>query len=118
MKKIKKISRKDTIHKGYIFGLTEKDFTKEKFIEGAVIRPTILMLAFTTFIGGMFLLLIGNYKWGGSGIIFSFILNLYAIYESLSDEDSVFRTLNVGFKLVLFLSEIMAFNWVLLQILG
>ena len=118
MKKIKKISRKDTIHKGYIFGLTEKDFTKEKFLEGAVIRPTILMLSFASFIGGMFLLLIGDYKWGGSAIIFSFILNLYAIYQSLTDEDSVFRTLNVGFKLVLFLSEVMGFNWVLLQILA
>lgn len=118
MKKIKKISRKESIHKSYLFGLTEQDFTKEKFIEGAVIRPSIMMLAFVSFVGGMFLLLIGNLKWGGSLIIFSFVLNLYNIYESLKDEESVFRTLNIGFKLVLFLAEIMAFNWILLNALN
>ena len=82
MKKIKKISRKDSIHRGYIFGLTEKDFTREKFVEGAFIRPLILMLAFTIFIISMFLLLIGNYKWGGSGIIFSFIMKYTNITQT------------------------------------
>lgn len=118
MKKIQKIKRKNSIHKSYLFGLTEKDFTREKFIEGAILRPSVLMLAFVSFIGGMFLLLNNNLKWGGSLIVFSFITNLYAIYESLKDEDTIFRTLNVGFKLVLFLSEVMAFNWLLLQILN
>lgn len=116
MKRIKKIKKSTSIHKSYLFGLTEKDFTKENFIEGAIIRPSILLGAFTTFILGMFLLLIQSYKWGGSLIIFSFTLNLYAIYESLKDEDTIYRTLNVGFKLILFLSEIMAFNWLLLQL--
>jgi len=116
MKKIQKIKRSNSIHKSYIFGLTEKDFTKEKFIEGAIIRPSILLTAFVSFISAMFLLLIQNYKWGGSLIIFSFIFNLYTIFESLKDEESVFRTLNIGFKLILFLSEVMAFNWILLQL--
>lgn len=101
----------------YIFGLTEKDFSRENFLEGAVIRPAILMSAFATFIIAMFLLLTNNLKWGGSLIIFSFILNLYAIYQSLADKPSIFRNLNIGFKLVLFLSEIVAFNWILANIL-
>lgn len=97
----------------HIFGMSDEDFSKENFIEGGIIRPAILMLSFITFIGAMFLLLIGNLKWGGSLIIFSFILNLYSIYESFTDVSSIFRTLNIGFKLVLFISEIMAFNWLL-----
>ncbi len=116
MKSIKKIPKTKEIHQRYIFGLTDKDFSRENFIEGAIIRPGLLMLSFTAFICGMFLLLIGNLKWGGSLIIFAFIINLYTIYLSLKDEPSVYRTLNIGFKLLLFLSEIAAFNWVLLQL--
>lgn len=116
MKKVQKIAKTKEINQRYIFGLTDKDFTRENFIEGAIIRPSLLMLAFISFICGMFLLLIGNLKWGGSLIIFSFIINLYTIYLSLQDEVSVYRTLNIGFKLVLFLAEIASFNWVLLQI--
>ena len=117
MKKMRKISKTKQINQTYIFGLTDKDFTKENFIEGALIRPGLLMLGFSAFVCGMFLLLLNNYKWGGSLIIFSFVLNLYTIYESLKDEPSVFRTLNIGFKLVLFIAEIMAFNWTLLNVL-
>lgn len=97
----------------HIFGMTDEDFSRENFIEGGIIRPAILMLAFITFIGSMFLLLIGNLKWGGSLIIFSFILNLYSIYESFTDVSSIFRTLNIAFKMILFISEVMAFNWLL-----
>ncbi len=97
---------------------SKDDFSKENLIEGGIMRPALLMIAFATFIGAMFLLLIGNLKWGGSFIIFSFILNLYAIYISLIDKPSAFRTLNLGFKLLLFLSEVMAFNWVLMNILA
>ena len=117
MKHIKKIRKAQTTNQRYLFGLTEKDFTKENFLEGAIIRPSMLLAALTSFILGMFLLLVQNYKWGGSLIIFSFIVNLYAIFQSLSDEDSVYRTLNIGFKLILFLAEIMAFNFILMNIL-
>ena len=98
----------------HIFGMSDEDFSKENFIEGGIIRPAVLMLAFISFIGAMFLLLIGNLKWGGSLIIFSFIVNLYSIYQSFTDENSIFKTLNIAFKLVLFISEIIAFNWVLM----
>jgi hypothetical protein len=117
MKHIKKIKKSKTTQQKYLFGLSEKDFTKENFIEGAIIRPSMLLAALTSFILGMFLLLIDNYKWGGSLILFSFVINLYALYQSFGDEDTIYRTLNIGFKLVLFLSEIMAFNWTLINIL-
>lgn len=97
----------------HIFGMSDEDFSKENFIEGGIIRPAILMLSFITFIGAMFLLLLGNLKWGGSLILFSFVLNLYSIYTSLTDEPSIFRTLNLSFKIILFISEIIGFNWVL-----
>jgi len=91
----------------------KKDFNKENFIEGAILRPAVLMLSFFTFLISIFLMIMGNLKWGGSGIIFSFILNIYSIYQSLTDKPSIFRTLNLSFKLVLFLSEIILFNYVL-----
>lgn len=97
----------------HIFGMSDTDFSKENFIEGGIIRPGVLMLAFSSFIGSMFLLLMGNLKWGGSLIIFSFILSLYSIYQSFTDEQSIFRTLNLVFKFILFVSEIMAFNYIL-----
>jgi hypothetical protein len=117
MKHIKKIKKSNTTEQKYLFGLTEKDFTKENFIEGAIIRPSMLLAALVSFILGMFLLLIDNYKWGGSLILFSFIINVSALYQSFGDEDTIFRTLNIGFKLILFLSEVMAFNWTLINIL-
>ncbi|NQZ84204.1 MAG: hypothetical protein HRU03_00660 [Nanoarchaeales archaeon] len=117
MKHIKRITKSKTTQQRYLFGLSEKDFTKENFIEGAIIRPSMLLAALVSFILGMFLLLIDNYKWGGSLIVFSFIINIYALFQSFGDEDSIYRTLNIGFKLVLFLSEIMAFNYVLINIL-
>lgn len=104
--------------KKFLLGMTEKDFSRENFIEGGLIRPAILMTSFFVFIFAMFLLLMGDLKWGGSLIIFAFVLNLYSIYESLSDEKSIFRTMNLGFKFVLFFFEIVAFNWVLIQILN
>jgi hypothetical protein len=117
MKHITKIKKSKTTEQKYLFGLSEKNFTKENFIEGAIIRPSLLLGALTSFILGMFMLLIDNYKWGGSLILFSFILNIFALYRSFGDDDSIFKTLNIGFKLILFLSEIMAFNWVLINIL-
>ena len=109
-KKAKKESR-------HVFGLKDEDFSRDNFIEGGLIRPAILMIAFFTFLLAMFLLLVGDLKWGGSLILFSFILNLYSIYESLGDETSVFKKLNLGFKFTLFLFEIIVFNWVLINIL-
>lgn len=100
-----------------IFGMIRKDINSENFLEGAIIRPAVLMLSFAAFIAAMFLLLVGNLKWGGSLIILSFVLNMYAIYESLTDEASIFRTLNIAFKLMLFLAEVAAFNWVLVNFL-
>lgn len=99
------------------FKFKKTDFSKENLIEGGLIRPTILMISFFTFIFAMFLLLINNLKWGGSLIIFSFILNTYSIYVSLSDDSSIFKTMNLIFKFSLFLCEIIAFNWVLILIL-
>lgn len=116
-----KKTSKSGARKGIHF--TNEDFSRENVIEGGVIRPILLMGAFVTFLLGMFLLLLGAQgnsaalKWGGSAIIFSFILNLQSIYVSLTDEPSFFRTMNLGFKLVLFLSEIMAFNYVLVSVL-
>jgi hypothetical protein len=96
------------------FKFKESDFSRENLIEGGFIRPAILMIAFFSFILAMFLLLIGDFKWGGSLIIFSFVLNLFSIYESLGDEPSIFKNMNLGFKFVLFIFEIAAFNWVLM----
>ncbi len=115
--KLKKNQNKVKEVKNKIFSFKESDFSKKNIIEGAILRPLLLLISFATFIFGMFLLLFGNLKWGGSGIIFSFILNLYAIYISLTDEASIFRTLNIAFKLVLFISEIIAFNYLLTIIL-
>lgn len=100
--------------KGKLFKFSKEDFSKENFVEGAVIRPAIMMVSFFVFVGALFLLLLGNVKWGGSLIVFSFILNLDSIYKSLLDEASIYRTMNLLFKLVLFVIEIVAFNYVLL----
>ncbi|MDA3856111.1 MAG: hypothetical protein PF569_07680 [Candidatus Woesearchaeota archaeon] len=121
MKAEKKIEKKSK----HVFGMTDADFSKENFIEGGVIRPLILMSAFFSFIIAMFLLLLGAkdmdlnmLKWGGSLIIFSFVLNLYSIYESLKDKPSIFKNMNLGFKFTLFLIEVVAFNWILATILN
>lgn len=118
MKNIKKKTK-------HIFGMKDADFSRENLIEGGLIRPAILMASFISFIVAIFLLLLGakdinmNYlKWGGSLIIFSFILNLFSIYESLKDAPSIFKSMNLGFKLTLFLIEIITFNWLLIQILN
>lgn len=113
--------------KKYFLGMTQADFSKENMIKGGLIRPAILMVSFLTFVVSLLLLLFSlkadpitaaNYlKWGGSGIIFSFVLNLYSIYESLGDKSSIFKKLNLGFKFALFLGEIVAFNWALAYIL-
>jgi len=92
----------------------QEDFSRENFIEGGIIRPFILMSSFVTFILAMFLIIIGNLKWGGSLIIFSFILNIYSIYESFKDKNSIFKTLNLVFKIILFVSEIILFNYILI----
>ena len=100
-------------HKKNTFSFRKEDFSRENFIEGGIIRPAILMVSFITFIIAMFFLLLGNLKWGGSLIIFSFIFNLYSIYISFTDEESIFRTMNLVFKLVLFTAEIVFFNYLL-----
>mgnify|MGYP001810160138 CR=1 FL=1 len=94
-------------------GMSEKDFSKENFIEGGVIRPAILMLSFVSFLIAMYLLLIGNLKWGGSAILFSFILNMYSIYQSIGYNPSDFKKMNFEFKFTLYIVEIIMFNWVL-----
>ncbi len=110
----KKKAHKESKH---LFGLKDEDFSKENFIEGGLIRPAVLMISFFTFVLAMFLLLIGDFKWGGSLIIFSFIMTLFSIYESLSDEPSLFKKLNLGFKFTLYLFEIIVFSWALINIL-
>lgn len=105
-----------TSKKDFLFAEIKKDIKDEEVLEGLLIRPAILMTSFITFVIAMFMLLVGNFKWGGSLIIFSFVLNIYTIYQSLSDEKSIFRTLNLVFKLVFFIAEIVAFNWLLLTI--
>jgi hypothetical protein len=104
-------------HKREGFSFVKGDFSKENLIEGGLIRPAVMMTAFFTFIIAMFLLLIGDYKWGGSLIIFSFVLNLFSIYESLCDEPSIFKKMNLAFKFVLFIAEIAAFNYALVTVL-
>lgn len=102
-----------TEHKKKSFSFRKEDFSRENFIEGGIIRPAILMISFVTFLVAMFLLLLGNLKWGGSLIIFSFIFNMYSIYTSFTDEPSVFRTMNLVFKLILFGAELVFFNYLL-----
>jgi len=102
--------------KNKFIGEIQKDFSRKNFIEGGLIRPTLLMLAFFAFIGAIFLILTKDLKWGGSLIIFSFIINIYTIFESLKDKESIFRTLNLIFKLVLFGIEIVIFNYILILI--
>ncbi len=77
----------------HFLGIKDDDFSRENFIEGGIIRPLILMTAFFSFVVALLLLVFGiqleNYdyiKWGGSFIIFSFIFNMYSVYESLKDE--------------------------------
>ena len=113
MTKANKANRKAVDKDRKSFKFRKSDFSRENLIEGGLIRPAILMTSFFTFIIAMFLLLIGDLKWGGSLIIFSFVLNLYSIYESLCDVPSIFKKMNLGFKFVLFLCEIVAFNYVL-----
>ncbi len=111
------MAKKKETRKGFSF--TKEDFSKKNIIEGGVVRPVILLLAFSLFILAMFFVLLGvqgatwGLKWGGSLVIFSFILNMYAVYLSLCDEPSIFRTLNLIFKLVLFAAEIVALNFVI-----
>lgn len=107
--------------KGFTF--LKEDFSKKNVIEGGIIRPLIQLIAFFSFVIAIFLLLFslqrgeGYLVWGASLIIFSFILNLYSIYLSLTDEESIFRSFNLVFKFALFLCEIVAFNVVLMALL-
>jgi hypothetical protein len=55
-------------------------------------------------------------KWGGSFLIFSFILTAYSIFTSLQDEHSIFRNLNVAFKVTLFVFEVSIFHQIILLI--
>jgi hypothetical protein len=102
----------------YLYGSLAKDVSGERFIEGALIRPATLLLSFIIFLFAMFFLVGGNMKWGGSLIIFSFILTLSSIYQSLTDEEGLFRTLNLCFKLTLFVAEVIAFNMLLMRVIS
>ena len=95
--------------KKHFFKMTDEDFSRENLIEGGLIRPVILMTSFFTFLLAMFLLLMRNYKWGGSLIVFSFVFTLYSIYQSLKDKSSIFKRMNLAFKFILFLFEIVIF---------
>lgn len=113
--------------KKYFLGMTQEDFSKENLITGGLIRPAILMTSFLTFVGALLLVVFSvkadpiteaNYlRWGGSGIIFAFILNLYSIYDSLGDKPSIFKNLNLVFKLSLFFLEVFLMGYVLTYIL-
>lgn len=91
----------------------QKDLSDGSFFRGAIVRPTILTVSFLAFVASLFLVIAGDLRWGGSLVVFSFVLTLYSIYESLTDELSVFRNLNLIFKIALFVAEIVVFNWVL-----
>ena len=113
---------KKTPQKKHDTMFSAEDFTRANFVQGGLVRPGLLLLAFSTFVAAMFLLLLGAQgslealKWGGSLIIFSFVINLYGIYLTLMDKPSFFRSMNLGFKLVMFIGEIIAFNWVLIYV--
>lgn len=108
----KKIKNKEKT----FLGLNKEELSRDNFIEGAIIRPAIQMLAFVSFIIAVFLLLIENYKWGGSMIVFSFVLNIESLYKSLKDKPSIYRSMNLGFKLIMFLAEIVIFDYILMKI--
>ena len=119
--KYKKNSTKES-RRGFEF--IEADFSKENFLEGALLRPAVLLISFISFLVGVFLMLLGVpsrgeelLMWGGSAVIFAFVLNIQSIYFSLNDEPSYFRTMNLVFKLILFIAEIVAFNFLLTLIL-
>ncbi len=111
---------KEKSKKKSLLGMSEKDFTKENFIEGGLIRPGIMMIAFFSFVIALLLLVFGAnaggveayYKWGGSLAIFSFVFNMYSIYQSLTDEPSIFKNLNLTFKFVLLFFEVFILGWV------
>lgn len=116
--------KKPVLHKEKVrTKFSKEDFTKENLIKGAFIRPGILTLSFLTFVGGLVLFIealqgsLEAMKWAGSLLIFSFILTAQSIYTSLRDEHSVFRTYNVGFKVVLFVFEISIFHQTILLII-
>lgn len=104
-------------HKKRFLGMQDDDFSNENFLEGGIIRPAILTLSTISFAVAAVLLAYNNLRWGGSAIIFSFVLIMYSIYQSLGDKPSKFRTLNIGFKVSLFIIEVAAFNWILSRIL-
>ncbi len=117
--------RKPILHKAKeTFKLSKRDFSKENVIEGAIIRPAILTLSFVSFLVGVLFFLnaiqtsqADAYKWGGSFILFSFVLTLQSIYSSLKDEPSKFRNYNLGFKSVLLVFEISIFHSLLTLII-
>lgn len=113
--------------KKYFLGMTSKDFSRENMIEGGLVRPLILLLSFLTFVISMLFVVFSvkadpitqaNYlRWGGSGIIFAFVLNLYSIYETLGDKPSIFKNMNLIFKLALFTLEVFLMGYVMTYIL-
>ena len=114
----KPVLHKEKPRKSFI----KSDFTRENIIKGGLIRPGILVISFLSFIGGITLFFdalqgsLNAMKWAGSLLIFSFILTAYSIFTSLQDEHSIFRTLNVAFKVTLFVFEISIFHQLILLI--
>ena len=103
------------LKKKRILGISEKEFSSKNILEGMIIRPAIFMVSFISFVLAMFLLIFNDLKWSGSLIIFAFILNLETIYKSLTDKPSIYRTMNLIFKLTMFISEIILFNYVIIK---
>lgn len=113
--------------KKFFLGMTEEDFSRENLIKGGFIRPLILMVSFLTFVLSMLAVVFSvkadavsqaNYlRWGGSGIIFAFVLNLYSIYQTLGDKPSIFKNLNLIFKLALFALEVFLMGYVMTYML-
>ncbi len=103
------------LKKKNFLGISEKEFSSVNILEGMIIRPAIFMVSFISFVLAMFLLIFNDLKWSGSLIIFAFILNLETIYKSLTDKPSIYRTMNLIFKLTMFISEIILFNYVIIK---
>ncbi len=114
--KIKSNKKKEKKEKSFMDLFPEEEFTKENFIEGVIYRPAIFLISFLSFIISVFFILIQNYKWAGSFIVFSFTFNIFSLYQSFEDKNSIYRTLNLIFKLTIFIAELVIFNWIIINI--
>jgi len=92
------------------------DIKNKKFIEGIFLRPFVTLSGVLLFFTAIYLIIIGELKWGGSLIIMSFLINLSSIYDSLIDKTSIYRNLNLNFKFFMLIFEVAAFNYILFLI--